>query len=304
MEKAAFTDAFYENFGTGLWLTNTFLDQHGTWAADFYRQDNYQNGNNGADFADGKYAMTGRLTALPIYTDDGTCFLHLGASCTWRKCEDPNPGVSGPATVRFRARPELRDAIGDFGSTVNNITLPGNASRLVDTGAFNADSQTIIGTELLGVYGPFSVQGEWAFGQANDSTFNGKKVGTASFNGGYVEATYFLTGEHRTYDRRFGKIATNYFAGPTTPFWLTRREEGGWTSGSGAWEIAARYSYLNLNDGPISGGVMGGVTLGVNWYLNQNLKVLFNWVDDNRWDFKGQPGAAVQGFGTRVVFQF
>lgn len=50
----------------------------------------------------------------------------------------------------------------------------------------------------------------------------------------------------------------------------------GETGGHGTWEIAARYSYLNLNDGPIDGGRINDVTLGLNWYLNQYTKMQFN----------------------------
>ena len=175
---------------------------------------------------------------------------------------------------------------------------------LVDTGAIAADSATVIGTEFWYNRGPFSILSEWGFAQMNDATVGGVKAGTLAYNGGYIQAGYFLTGEHRTYDRRFGRIATNYFEGPTTPFWLLRREDGSWTSGLGAFEIAARYNYLNLNDGPVQGGVANSVNIALNWYLNQNLKVQFEYIDANRWHDKGQPAGSVQGFGTRVQIQF
>ena len=89
MERSEYTDAFYENFATGIWASNNYFDQHATWEAAAYRQDNELNGNNGADFGDGKCACTGRVTALPYYSEDGACFLHLGASATYRKAEDP-----------------------------------------------------------------------------------------------------------------------------------------------------------------------------------------------------------------------
>ena len=304
MERSEYTDAFYENFATGVWASNNYFNQHATWEAAAYRQDNETNGNNGVDFGDGKWAFTGRMTALPFYSEDGSCFMHLGASATYRKAEDPDPGVSGPATVTFRARPELRDGIGDFGSTVNGVTLPGNTSRIISTGAIACDSATVIGTEFWYNRGPFSVLAEWGFAQMNDASVGGVKQGALAYNGGYIQAGYILTGEHRTYDRRFGRIATNYLDGPTTPFWLTRRDDGSWTSGTGAWEIAARYNYLNLNDGAVQGGVANSVNVGVNWYLNKNLKVQFEYIDVNRWNDKGNPSGDVQGFGTRVQIMF
>ncbi|MDR6306728.1 phosphate-selective porin [Nitrobacter vulgaris] len=48
--------------------------------------------------------------------------------------------------------------------------------------------------------------------------------------------------------------------------------------GIGAWEIAARYSYMDLNDNLVFGGKQNNVTVGLNWYLNDNMRVMFNWI--------------------------
>jgi phosphate-selective porin OprO/OprP len=174
----------------------------------------------------------------------------------------------------------------------------------VDTGLFPADSTGVLGTELFYVCGPFSLQAEWAWAQANSALVAGN-VSNRSFNGGYVQTSYFLTGEHRSYDRRLGRLGSNYLDGPTTNFWLTRDEEGGLNVGRGAWEIAARYSYLNLNDGPVMGGVMNGLELALNWYLTPNVKVQFEYMTNNRWDLgPGLLSGTVQAFGTRVQLYF
>src|SRR5439155_13199923 len=101
-------------------------------------------------------------------------------------------------------------------------------------------------------------QAEYCFATIYDATVAGR-TGDHSFNGGYVQVSYFLTGENRAYDRRYGREAANYLDGPTTPFWLLRRDGGGLTAGLGAWELAARYNYVNLNDGTVKGGVVGGL---------------------------------------------
>jgi phosphate-selective porin len=156
LERAAYTDAFYENFAPGLWTGNSVLDQRVTWAGMVYRPELDLHDNNGADFGDGHYAYTGRLTGLPIWDCDGRHLLHLGLSGTWRRAEKADPGLGGATFVRFRARPEMRDAIGDFGTA----PLPGDPTRMVDTGNFIANSTTVIGTEMLYILGPFSVQAE------------------------------------------------------------------------------------------------------------------------------------------------
>jgi phosphate-selective porin OprO/OprP len=301
LERAAYTDAFYENFAPGIWTGNSILDQRFTWAGMFYRQETILHDNNGADFGDGEYAYSGRLTALPIYENEGRDLLHLGVSGTWRKGLKPDPGLTGGPVERFRARPEVRDAIGDFGSG----TLPGNTNRWVDTGTFNAQSASIWGTELFYVRGPFSVQGEYAWAVGNDAVVARRPAGDLVFTGGYIQLSYFLTGENRTYDRRLGRLGSTYIASPYTPFWATRRDGGGYSFGRGAWELAARWSHLDLNDGSIRGGKLDGLELGVNWYLNTNIKFQFEYLHNNRFDTTpGQLSGNLDGFGIRTQLFF
>ena len=325
MENAAYTDAFYNIFGTGVCACNSFLEDRMTYQAMFYRNDSsYTRPNNTAvDFGDGAYAYTGRLTALLLDECEDRHLLHVGLSGTYRKAEraDATLGLTGPEQVQFRARPELRDAQGAFPTAG---ALPGNNTRMVDTGVLSGSGSTVVGSELMYILGPFSAQGEWAINYANDVTSGTAASGTRrssintqtrSFNGGYVQLSYFLTGETRQYDKAFGRIGSNYLANrPFSNFWLKRDENGGFTWGSGAWEIAARYSYLNLNDGTIQGGVLGSTTLGLNWYLSNNMKIQFDYVNSARWDKGISPSAStggggnqsgyVEGFGTRVQFQY
>src|SRR5262249_2488145 len=131
------------------------------------------------------------------------------------------------------------------------------------------------------------------------------------FSGGYVQVAYTLTGENRAYDRRIGTLAREYLGkrGPFTNAWLVRGRNGRLNGGLGAWEIAARYSYVNLNDGVganrIQGGVLNGYTLALNWYLNPNTTLNFDWVYDQRSDVPvGTIPGFTQGFGKRLQFQF
>ena len=93
------------------------------------------------------------------------------------------------------------------------------------------------------------------------------------FQGGYAEAGYILTGETRKYNpgsASYGGV------NPTNPFSL---EGGGW----GAWEIAGRYSTMDLNNqiGSIN-GVAGGrqnvYALALNWYVNRNVRFMFDYL--------------------------
>jgi phosphate-selective porin OprO/OprP len=223
-----------------------------------------------------------------------------------------------------------------------------NDARLVDTGALVADHTWLTGLEALYVLGPFSVQAEYGWNFVDDVTgvinpgppvFRKDQTGSLLtfkgapqnfvFSGGYVQLSYILTGESRGYDKRIGTLSRDYFAGkgPFTNAWFTWDEDRhhinwGW----GAWELAARYSYLNLNDGEgatrIQGGVLNGFTGGLNWYLNNALKIQFEYVYDQRSDVptaakpmlgappnQGQnanstiPGF-IGGFGMRVQLSF
>jgi phosphate-selective porin OprO/OprP len=147
--------------------------------------------------------------------------------------------------VRFRSRPEL------------NL-----ADRYVDTGTFGADNDRRLGLEAAVVAGPFSVQGEYVH------TVVDAAGGNPEFSGWYAYASAFLTGEHRAYLRSkacFDRVKPK-----------ERFLDG--KGGMGAWEIAARYSGIDLDDESIAGGELHDITGGVNWYPTSNTRVMFNYI--------------------------
>jgi phosphate-selective porin OprO/OprP len=48
--------------------------------------------------------------------------------------------------------------------------------------------------------------------------------------------------------------------------------------GLGAWEVGVRYSQVDLNDSIVSGGELDDITIGLNWHLNPNVRVMLNYV--------------------------
>lgn len=190
---------------------------------------------------DGTYNLTGRVTGLPWYEDGGARLLHLGVSVTQKFLDQ--------TSIQFRQRPEVR---------------LGNP-YFVDTGSIAADGTQIVNPELAIVYGPFSFQAEYAhaFVQANDTP-------DPSFYGLYAEASWFLTGEHRPYrtsEGIFDRVV------PDRNFDLK--------GGLGAWELALRYSRLDLDDADIDGGLLNDGSIGLSWYLNPNVRTSFNYVAAN-----------------------
>jgi phosphate-selective porin OprO/OprP len=323
MERSSYSEAIElnQNFVTGIWFSNNYFDQRMTCTAAAFRPD--QAASSGVFFGDGQSGVQFRLTGLPLYEDEGRHLLHLGISSGWR---DGTANLGSAAftghTIELRARPEMRDD-DPAGSPSGAQPIPNaNSNRMVDTGVIASDNEYLMGLESLYIRGPFSVQAEYgwnwinnAVGVVQNSTATGF-VPLASpqnymFNGGYIQLAYTLTGENRAYDKRLGTLAREYLGkqGPFENAWIVRDDAGNLCWGRGAWEIAARYSYVNLNSGSglnrIQGGAMDGVALGLNWYMNTNLNVMFDWAYDNRYDVPvGTVPGYTSGFGTRVQFQF
>jgi phosphate-selective porin OprO/OprP len=188
---------------------------------------------------DESWGPAARVTFAPI--NEKTVVLHLGASGYWR-----NAGGNG--AVRFRSGPEV--------STVDS-------NRLVDTGSLSAKSYASGGVELAGLYGPFYAQAEYLAASVDRPD----ALPDAKFDGGYVMASYALTGESRGYKNGiFTRIK------PENPFSFN---EGG----LGAWEIAARYSTVDLNDGAVLGGKQNNYEAGINWYPNAYIRFALDYVN-------------------------
>jgi phosphate-selective porin OprO/OprP len=194
------------------------------------------------------YDLATRITGLPWYADDGAKLVHLGFSYVRRFLSDSD--------VRFRQRPESH-----------------LAPRFVDTDDFEASSVDVIDPELAVILGPASLQAEYM-----RNFVNADQVNDPAFDGWYAYLSYFLTGEHRVYKREaaaFDKVKPkrNFNFGP----------EGGW----GAWEVGARLSKVNLDSEDVRGGDLRDATLGVNWYLNPNMRIMANYVHSDRTDTSG-----------------
>jgi phosphate-selective porin OprO/OprP len=308
LERSPSFDAFYQEFAPGIFTDTTFFDQRVTSQHMFHRIDNFSQ-FNGASFGDGKYAYSGRVSALPWYEDDGRCLLHLGLAYQWRKGSPPldfNGGTilssTPPASVtgntdllRFRTRPGVRDAVG----------LQGNGARVVDTGNIIAEDVQSVNGEFLWYWGPLWVQSETCLAHVDNVVYPAFSSATRrndlNYYGTYVQVGYFLTGENRGYDKRMGKYDR---VRPLENFFLVRDENGRMQYGLGAWEILYRYGYVNLNDDLVQGGTYGEHTLGLNWYWNSNIKFQFNYINGQRLVPAGAVSGNVQGFGLRAALEF
>ncbi len=225
--------------------------------------------------------MTGRLTAVPVYADEGELVVHVGVAGSHRDPENDR--------VQLRARDSVRNAPFPL--------LP----LLVNTGPIGASSQDLFNAELALVCGPVTVQAEYTGSTIYDATRPAVgNVGTYYAHGCYVEALCFLTGERRDYNRQ---TATFNRVVPAEPFFLVSGH-GGPLFGSGAWEVGVRFAYLDLTNSGILGGVLHDVTLGLNWYLNPNAKVQWNCDVAHRGGLGRPSDGTVRAFGMRLAFDF
>lgn len=311
-DRSALSEAFWTLFGQGVFIADDYFDQRVTFQTMFHRIQ--PTGFFTSDFGDGNYASSTRMTWTPLYENDGRCIVHIGGSYQWRHSDlgrTIQPGGTGndfadsQGVVRFRARPELRDAtgIGSIGSGV----LGANTGRFVDTGFLLSSNTHTMSPEFLLIWGPFSVQAEaaWAYSQNVRQVYPtssfGADRGSTTFWGGYVEASYFLTGEHRGYDRRFGTfdrptVKENAFA--------VRGDDGNLHYGCGAWQIAYRYSYLDLNSNGVNGGQLGQHSIGVNWYINDNTKIQLQYLNAHRNVAVPANSGSVNGLGMLAQWYF
>ena len=147
-----------------------------------------------------------------------------------------------------------------FSSPPEAHLLPSFAS----TGSFVSDGGYVVSPEAAIVLGPFSMQGE-----LTHASFNVPRGPDPDFYGHYLMGSYFLTGEHRNYDAKEGAF------GRLRPRSNFLGSDGG---GTGAVELALRYSVLDLNDGAVRGGELRDYTLGFNWYLNPFVRLMLNYV--------------------------
>ena len=139
---------------------------------------------------------------------------------------------------RLRTRPGLRQVDG---------------SDRISTGDINTDGSTHYNLEAAGVFGAAHVSAEY-----HNMSLDGVDSEDTDIDGYYLLAGWFLTGESRPYSTKggsFSKVKPN--------------------NKSGAWELVASYSDVNLEDnGQGNNGTV--LTLGANWYANSLVRAGIN----------------------------
>lgn len=193
--------------------------------------------------------------AYRIYSDSDTN-IQLGVSASQiLSLSGTTPG--GARNLRFSDRPEIR--------------VQGN--RFVDTGNIASDDGSVIGFEAAANFHNFFLAAEYYKWEANRSD---PLLPDPEFKGWYVEGTWILTGEKKSYKASATNNNVAVWASPTPKSPFT------WGDGIGAWELTARYSVLDLNYredltvvlGGIAGGEQAITNIGINWVPNANLRLV------------------------------
>ena len=203
---------------------------------------------------DEQQALLGRAAFLPVNTPEFKWLVEGDVSYLFK----PADIVAGSVPLTT-----AQTAVSLFGSP--ELTVDNSAPKTPNTGNIDASSLTSFSFETAAEYDTLFVQGgyfHYNIERRNPAIFS------PNFDGFYALATWSLTGETHAYD-------------PTTASFRGLRPASGLSSGGlGAWELKARYSYLNLDYNPLtsaaSGGVAGGVqniwTVGANWYPTNGIR--------------------------------
>lgn len=228
-----------------------------------------------------------RVTFSPVH-DDYTVY-HLGLAGKYQDLRDHANVFNYRSGIEIRSRQ----------SPILFSNIPLNSAKDVMTWGF----------EAAGRFGPLMISGEYMFSEVdregnipleNDPRLPG---GDLKFKGYYVMASYVITGEAKEYDFASGTF------GRVRP-----------SSHKGAWEVAIRHSYLDLVDNaalipgsaPAPGArpatLIGGVdpnaivgashatTLGLNWWINDNVRLMANY---SRMNFPDS--VDINGFGLKAI---
>jgi phosphate-selective porin OprO/OprP len=194
------------------------------------------------------WGIAGRGTFVPYLA--GTNLLHLGVAGAYIGASQDRE------TQAFSSRPET----GFFSASTGDTSIVSTGA--LGTAADPVDDFLMFGVEAAGVYGPASLQGEYV-------TMDVGRSGALSdldFDGYYIEGSYFLTGESRPYDLPSGSFKS------IKPKGIVGK------GGLGAWQLALRYSSIDLTDGTVVGGEADNFTAGLNWYPTPNLKFMANYM--------------------------
>ena len=189
-------------------------------------------------------------------------FLHLEANAG-ALLKPPAPG--GVRSITLSDRPELRI----------------DPTTILSTGALGTAANPLNHAVVYGMGGAFEWHNFVVSGEYFHIDVDRQGLATNTFDGGYIEGTWVITGEQRKYSPPSGGYLRPVPEHTFLPW------DG---SCCGAFELAARYSTIDLNDrftpgiaptsrsNAVGGGQQTVYAAGLNWYPNANIRFMFDFL--------------------------
>ena len=203
--------------------------------------------DNNKDFGrNAGYSLTTKLVFRPLYKLDNAS-LHIGAAYSYRTTK-------------------VSQATGEWGtyraSARNSTSI--NRKKYLDTNNLKGyDHNNLWTVELAGHWDGFRYEAAYV---GDNVRFNDEGVQSINFSGWYAQAGYLLFGGRQRYDANGGKY--------------TKIKPGrNW----GDLELCFRYEFVDLNAPArnVFGGSAEAYTVGLNWWVNNNVKVQLNYQYNN-----------------------
>ena len=214
------------------------------------------------DFDESATQYIGRLTWALLRTDDDSSLLHVGLGYRYSNAKEG---------FRLRTEPEF-----------NQAPLFVDTGFDVPTGVLPADNLQTWNAELSWRRGPL-----WLASEYTRTAARNPDLANPDFDGYWIAGSWVLTGEMRPYNRKSGTFGNVPIARTV------------YQGGKGAWEVSARWSTIDLNDGLVEGGEMDIGSLGLTWWLTPFFSVGMNY--RYIWNTRLGVEGTSSGFNTRII---
>jgi phosphate-selective porin OprO/OprP len=275
----------------GIMLHGDLFEGVATYALGIFNGVGDDSSSNNADVEDDK-AFAGRLFSQPFKKTSASALrgFGFGVGGSYQNIEGTNtallpaniggslPGYATAGQQQFFA---YNPAFVSSGANKPGVVAEGNHWRVSPQGYY--------------YYGPFGLLGEYAISDQQVARIGAPPFTSAhlSHRAWQVAASWLLTGEAATY----GTVV------PRRPF---SPAKGDW----GAWQLAARYSELDIDpasfplysDPTTSARRAQEFSVGLNWYLNRNVRVDLSY-SHTSFEGGGGSGASAPAIITRQAEQ-
>lgn len=246
------SDAFLPGRNIGVQLSGTLLKDKASWAVGTFNPWIEKPG----PFDENETVLMSRITG--VVNDNGWFpgLLHLGIT---------NRYATGRHSLQYQIKPEFNQA-----------------PVFINTDSIETNTKNLVCGEISYTYGPF-----WVFSEYTHNRLQTNSTSDMVFSSYHITASWVLTGESRTYNRKNGTL---------NPIPVAKSVD---LKGWGAWELCARFSSYNLNSNYMEENVMNIFSLGINGWLTNWACISINYRYIRT--YKSGLNGIANGFNTRIM---